>query len=126
MYLNNILRLSFKNFLMILWDIFLIFFSIKISEYLIYNNLWLFSADNFKYIGISINIFILVFSLTGQYKSITRYLSSKEIYKIFLRCLIGQFFIYITLLLTKTSIPQVKIILISLVAKNSKVALRSK
>ena len=100
---------------MILWDVFLIVLSIKISEYLINNNLWLFFEDNYKYIGISITIFILVFSFTGQYKSITRYVSSKEIYKIFLRCLVGQFFINIMLFLTKTTIPPAKVILISLI-----------
>ncbi len=115
MYLNGILKLSFKNYLIIIWDVFFIFFSIKISEYLINNTLWVFSEDKFKYIGISITIFILVFSFTGQYKSIMRYVSSKEIYKIFFRCLIGQFFIYIALLLTKTGIPPLKIILTSLI-----------
>lgn len=113
MYLDRILNLSLKKCILILWDIFSIAFSINISLYIISDIFWISSYANYTYIAISITILILIYCFTGQYKSITRYFCSKEVYNIITRCVVGQFFIALTFLLTNLNFPSLKLMLLS-------------
>ena len=113
MYLDRIFNLSLKKYFLILWDIFLITFSINISRYIISDNFWISSYENYIYEAISITILIIIYCLTGQYKSITRFFCTKEVYKIINRCIVGQFLIAITFLLMDLNFPSLKLMLLS-------------
>ena len=88
-FIRKLKPIFFKKYILILYDIFCIVLSLKASSFLIYDNYYA-SQNYLLNIAINILVFLLIFSFTGQYKSITRYVGSPDLYSIFLRCTIGQ------------------------------------
>tara|TARA_B100000886_G_scaffold307078_1_gene239873 strand:+ start:22437 stop:24341 length:1905 start_codon:yes stop_codon:yes gene_type:complete len=107
--------ISYKKYILILYDIFSIVLSLSASSFLIYDNFYHTSQNYLINISIYILVFLLIFSLTGQYKSITRYVGSPDLYSIFLRCIFGEFFIYLILFVLKQETPSFKLFLIFII-----------
>ena len=76
---------SLRIFLLILIDLFTLFFSIIFSEWIIKDNFFI-SEILFNLNLILLNLLIIfTYIISGQYKSITRFAGSKEIYQISIR-----------------------------------------
>ncbi len=85
-----------RNLLLALADCVSILISFLVFFWLVFNskNFELFTS-NISYVFISAITAVIIFSLTGQYKGLTRYLASSELYRIALRNLILLPFIYL-------------------------------
>ena len=110
---KKLIKSSFKKYLLIIYDIFSIFISLNASSFLIYDKFYTTPENQVINIFIYLLVFLLIFSLTGQYKSITRYVGSPDLYNIFLRCIFGQFIICIIFIILGKEIPSFKIFLVS-------------
>ncbi len=126
---NNLNNISLKKFILIINDILCLIFSLQISKYLIYKNFDIFSFNNLNHIIISIIVFISIYNLTGQYRNITRYIGSADLYDICIRTTIAQFLTFIILILSNQEILSLKIfilatILIILLLGSSRILIR--
>ncbi len=112
-YKNKLSSITLKKFILIIYDLISIFVSLNVSSFLIYENFYNPSENYFLKITIYILVYLLIFLLTGQYKSITRYVGSPDLYNIFLRCTFGHFIITLIFTLLKQQTPPLKILLLS-------------
>ncbi|MCR8542302.1 MAG: polysaccharide biosynthesis protein [Prochlorococcus marinus XMU1423] len=113
--LRKIIRsiITFRKFFIVFADVISIIISIQLGHYLVTNSSANIFSEKLLFLLSSILVIIISFIFSGQYKSITRYLSSLEIYKIFIRILVSQLFIYFISSLIKIYVPSFKIFLIT-------------
>ena len=111
-YIKKLAPITLKKSILVMYDIFSIIISLKASSFLLYDKFYYASQSDLLNITINVLVFLLIFSLTGQYKSITRYVGSPDLYNILLRCTFGNSLIYLILFLLKGEIPSFKILLL--------------
>ena len=105
--------ITFRKFFILFADVISIFISIQLSYFLVTNKSIHIFSQQFIFLLNSILVIIIFFILTGQYKSITRYLGSLEIYKIAIRIIASQLFLYLISSLTKIYVPSFNIFFIT-------------
>ena len=111
-FLNNFKKelFVFRRIFLVFCDLILIFISILISIWISNgnSNQPYFSRDLLVLYPILITISLAIYFISSQYKGLTRYIGSKELYKIFLRNIFVAFLSYIFIFSQSFYIPNFK------------------
>lgn len=95
-----------RKFCLILMDIFILPLSFYLSIWIRFNNDFIYGINSFKWLLFSsIFIGLFIYIMTGQYKSLTRYLSSFSLYKILFRNGLVVFSLIIFGVLSNANLP---------------------